>query len=126
MDYFAFFVAFGVLLITALAMNVSRVRIKIQVGNGDGDNPLLKKAIRAHMNTIEHLVPYSLVLFSLVHVGINTIYLAIFTVGFLTVRLVHTYGMLWSNFKVRKISAGLSYLFELSACIALLLNLVVV
>lgn len=64
MNIFAGFVASSVLLIVLLAMNVSRVRIKYQVANGDAGNKAIKSAIRAHMNTFEHTLPFALLLLS--------------------------------------------------------------
>lgn len=122
MLYFNVFVALGVLLITLLAMNVSRVRIKEKIGNGDGNNKSLKKAIRAHMNTFEHVVPFALILFSLAHIQLQSIYLAIFAIGFIIVRLLHSYSMLSSAFKLRQVSAGLTYVFEISGCMVILFH----
>ncbi len=123
MGFFSLHAALGVLLITALAMNVSRVRIKERIGNGDGGNPLLKKAIRTHMNAIEHIVPFSVVLFALTQVQLSTRYLAIFSIGFIFVRFLHSYSMLWSRFKLRQVAAGFTYLFEIVGCFTVLFKL---
>jgi len=124
MNYFSLYVALGVLLITVLAMNVSRVRIREKIGNGDGNNASLKKAIRAHSNTLEHVVPFSLILFSLTQLQTSASHLAIFSMGFILIRLLHSYSMLWSNFKLRQLSAGLTYLFEVAGCLMVLEKIV--
>ncbi|PCJ14726.1 MAG: hypothetical protein COB04_14555 [Gammaproteobacteria bacterium] len=122
MIYFNLYVALGVLLITGLAMNVSRIRISQQIGNGDGDYGPLKKAMRAHMNTIEHVVPFALILFSLVHLELGPALLAVCCFGFIGVRLLHSYGMLSPAFKVRQLSAALTYGFEVVGCVLILVN----
>lgn len=125
MNYFDLYVVLGVLLITALAMNVSRVRMKEKIGNGDGNNVSLKKAIRAHVNTLEHVLPFALVVFVLSQIGLQKLYLAIFALGFVIIRVLHSYGMLASKFKIRQMSAGLTYLFEVIGCLTILFKLVV-
>jgi uncharacterized membrane protein YecN with MAPEG domain len=123
MNYFNLYVALGVLLITVLAMNVSRVRIKEKIGNGDGNNRTLKKAIRAHMNSVEHIIPFALILFSLVHIQFESKYISTFAIGFIIVRILHSYSMLSSAFKIRQISAGLTYIFEIAGCTFIFLNI---
>jgi len=121
MSYFYLFVALGVLLITALAMNISRVRMKEKIGNGDGNNDVLKVAIRAHMNSVEHILPFALIVFSLSQLQLESIYLAVSTYGFIIIRLLHSYSMLFSSFTIRKISAGLTYVFEVVGCLCIFL-----
>jgi uncharacterized protein len=48
------FVGAILLLITALAMNVTRLRFKVGVRLGDGGDKRLGRAIRAHGNALEH------------------------------------------------------------------------
>ena len=124
MEFFTLHVALGMLLITILAMNVSVTRIKLKIGNGDGDNPKLKKAIRAHMNTLEHIIPFAIILWALTQVSLSTQWLGFFSLGFILIRLVHGYSMLFSRFKLRQVSAALTYLFELLGCFTLLFTLV--
>ena len=65
MDWFKFYVFANVLIITLLALNVSRLRMFERVANGDGGKVSLKKAIRAHANGVEHVMPYGLVMYAL-------------------------------------------------------------
>lgn len=120
MTYFYLYVGVGILLITALAINVSRVRIIEQIGNGDGNNRTLRKAIRAHMNSLEHILPFALIVFALAHMGLSPTLLAILVYGFLAIRLGHSYAMLKSQFKIRQITAGLTYIFQVLGCLAIL------
>jgi len=124
MDYFILYAALGVLLVTLLAMNVSMTRIRLKIGNGDGNNATLKKAIRAHMNAFEHVLPFAVILFALTQVSIGALWMGFFAIGFILIRALHGYAMLFSKFKLRQVSAGLTYLFELLGCFILLFKLV--
>ncbi len=121
MHTFYIFVALSVLLITMLAMNVSRLRMREQVANGDGGNKPLRKAIRAHMNTLEQVLPFALVLLALASLSLASAWLNLLAYGFLLVRVLHSYAMLASQFRLRQITAALSYIFQVVACVAVLL-----
>lgn len=123
MDYFYGYVAASMLLVTLLAMNVSRLRMKLRIGNGDGNNVEMKKAIRAHMNHLEHSLPFGLIVLALAQMGSATSLLAVLVVGFLASRLVHVYSMLATQFRFRQLSAGTTYLFEVVGCLAIAMKL---
>ena len=122
---FNLYIGLSVLLIVMLAMNISRLRMKHKVANGDGDNKVIVKAIRAHMNSLEHILPFSLLLYALQSQSISEILFAVLAFGFLGIRLFHSYSMLSSKFKLRQITAASTYFFELSACVLVLLNSVI-
>lgn len=122
-DYFYWYCGLGVLLLTLLALNISRLRISNKVANGDGGNLNIKKAIRAHGNAIEHILPFGLAILALSHMQYNQLYLAILVFGFLGIRLLHAYSMLTSAFNARRFSAIATYLFELIACGFILTNI---
>lgn len=117
MHVFQLYAAGGVLLITLLAVNVSRLRMRERIGNGDGGNRSLKAAIRAHMNALEHTLPVGLLVLALVQLQFNAAALAVFAGGFIAVRVGHAFSMLSQRFRLRQWTAGLSYLFELSGCV---------
>ena len=96
--WFTLFAGLHGLLLTLLAMNVSRCRIKHRVGNGDGEVRELKQAIRAHGNAVEH---------SLV-------------IAFTGVRVLHALSMLQARFKLRQLTAGGTYALELMASLLVL------
>lgn len=56
----AIFSSLLVLLVTALGVNVSLIRLRLKTYLGDGGDKTLNKAIRAHGNAAEH-VPFLLV-----------------------------------------------------------------
>jgi hypothetical protein len=103
-------------------MNISRLRMKYKVANGDGNNKEINKAIRAHMNSLEHILPFSLLLYVLQTQMTSTVIFAILAFSFLCIRLLHSYSMLSSKFKLRQITAASTYFLELCACILVLIN----
>ncbi|MEQ1438865.1 MAPEG family protein [Fontimonas sp. SYSU GA230001] len=119
MTYFHGYVAASMLLLTLLALNVSRLRMKLRIGNGDGDNVEMKKAIRAHLNHLEHALPFGLIVLALAQMLAPASLLAVLVVGFLAARLLHAYGMLAGVFRFRQFSAGVTYLFELVGCLVI-------
>lgn len=125
MNLFNLFIGLSVLLIVVLAMNVSRLRMREKVANGDGGNKLLAKAIRAHMNAVEHVLPFALLLYVLQWQAVSQSLFAVLAFGFLAIRLVHAGSMLGSKFRLRQVSAGATYLFELVGCLAVLVNVFV-
>jgi uncharacterized membrane protein YecN with MAPEG domain len=122
MNLFGVYLGLSILLIVILAMNISRLRMTEKVANGDGNNKKLIKAIRAHMNSLEHILPFSLLLFYLYSVAISPIVFSILAFGFLSVRLAHAYSMLASKFQLRQITAILTYAAETIGCIFVLVN----
>jgi uncharacterized membrane protein YecN with MAPEG domain len=78
------------------------------------------------MNALEHILPFSIILLALTRVQLSIQYLAIFSIGFILIRLLHSYSMLWSKFKLRQMAAILTYLFEFLGCFVILINLVMV
>lgn len=119
---FNIFVGLSVLLIVVLAMNISRLRMKHKVANGDGGNKQIVKAVRAHMNALEHILPFTLLLFVLQSQAISETLFGLFAYGFLSIRLLHAYSMLGSKFKLRQVTAASTYFFEVCACILVLLS----
>ena len=118
MFWFQIFVFFNMLLITLLAINVSRIRIRNKVPNGDGGLLPLKKAIRCHMNNIEHALPFGFIVFALVDLT-STAVLATLVIGFTISRVIHAFGMFKLIPLMRMGGAGLTNLFELTGLIFL-------
>lgn len=108
------------LLVALLAMNVSRLRIREKIANGDGGNTLLKKAIRAHGNGVEHLIVVGLQVVALELSQAPASVLAALVAVFTGSRLLHAFGMLGSKFRLRQIGALGTYVSELGGAIAVL------
>ena len=123
MYYFNLYVGLGVLLITVLAMNISRLRFKENIAIGDGGNVDLKKAIRAHINSLEHIIPFGFIVLVLAQLDTGAPILLAATMGFILVRILHSYSMLSASFKLRQLSAGLTYTLEVLGCVTILYKL---
>jgi len=117
--WFSVLVAVNALLIIMLAMNVSRLRIKYKISLGDGDNKTLMAAIRAHCNAVEQLPTFALVILAFALVEASTSTLATLVIGFTLARLCHAYGMLYRVFIARRLGAGFTYIFQVTAAIYL-------
>jgi uncharacterized membrane protein YecN with MAPEG domain len=118
--WFNLFVFLNVLILTILAINISRLRIAEKVPHGDGDNVRVKKAIRAHGNGIEHVVVFALMILALDSGDVPSILLAALVWGFTLGRLAHAAGMLGSIFNLRRLGASITYLLELVGLFAVL------
>ncbi len=119
MIWFSLFVLVHALLVTLLALHVSRLRVTLRIANGDGEDRRMRRAIRAHANAVEHVLIFGLLMVALALEQASATMQALLVVGFAVSRLLHAYGMLAPAFRFRQVGAGLCYLFELAA-IALL------
>lgn len=118
--WFNLFVFLNVLLLTILAVNISRLRIAERVPNGDGDNVRLKKAIRAHGNGVEHVVVFALMILALDSSQTPSTLMAALVWGFALGRVAHAAGMLGSVFNLRRLGAVTTYVLELIALVGVL------
>lgn len=113
--WFTLCVAFNAGLVTLLAANVSRLRIRERVPNGDGDKVVLRKAVRAHGNGVEHVGIFALLVLALslqtLPAGVLAGLVGCFSLG----RVLHAWGMLGRQFNARRSGAGLTYLAEVTA-----------
>ena len=116
--WFSALVAVNSLLILALALNVSKLRVKYKISLGDGGNKSLMAAIRTHCNSVEQLPIFALVILALTLLKLSTSTLAILVIGFTLARFFHAYGMLYRIFIARRIGAGFTYIFQIVAAIA--------
>ena len=122
--WFSLLIAINSLLVLALAINVSRLRIKHKISLGDGGNKCLMAAIRAHCNALEQLPIFAIVMIALTYLGASTILLATIVIGFSLARLFHAYGMLYRVFLARRIGAGFTYIFQFIAAVSVTVHLV--
>jgi hypothetical protein len=81
------------LLLIVLAFNVSRHRVGSNIAFGDGDNPALKRAIRAHANLTEN-APLALILLLAIEVQGFTA-ATVHVLGSILVigRVLHAFGL---------------------------------
>jgi uncharacterized membrane protein YecN with MAPEG domain len=119
--WFVLYVALNALLVTLLALNVSRNRMKHGVANGDGGKTEMKAAIRAHGNAVEHVSVFALVVLALEFAAAPGALLGTLVLGFTASRLMHAASILGSAFQLRRAAAGLTYLAEAAGILWLLL-----
>lgn len=117
--WFGVFVAFNVILLVLLAINVSRLRIVKKVAQGDGGDVTIKAAIRAHVNGVENVPIFALVLLALEFSHTSETLIAGLVVVFCVARLAHAVGMLTRFFNFRRVGAGLTYLCEIVGALAI-------
>lgn len=110
----ASFAVFIVLLLTLLAMNTTRMRFSKSRSTDPNDRDLIRRASRAHGNTLEHGLPVLLLMFFYEVNGGDTRILCAIGVAFIVIRFVYVYGMLqrFGSLPMRT-GAGLTYLLEL-------------
>lgn len=123
--WLAIFALFNTSILVMLSINVSRIRLKERIANGDGGNPILKRAIRAHANAVEHLVVVGLQLLTLVSVAPDAVSWMPLLVGAYTgSRLLHALGALKGRLPLRQIGATGTYIVELVGVAVLGLTLI--
>lgn len=124
--WFALFVACNALLLLMLGVNVSRLRISLKIPFGDGDNKAMKQAIRTHGNGVEHCTIFGMAVLALSLLGANATLQASLVIVFTGARLLHAYGMLSRVFNARRVGAGLTFLLQGLAVIALFMTILAV
>ncbi len=117
--WFHLYLATHLFIVTALAMRISWLRITLKVANGDGGNITIKKAIRAHGNSVEHNILFGLAVLSLTIAHSPPTLVGTLVVSFTVIRVLHTYGMLSGRFNFRRLGAAGTYVLELVAIIAI-------
>lgn len=109
------------LLLTALSLNVSRIRLKYGVSYGDGGHKDLTISIRAHGNALEQCLLFAVLLLALDHhTGGLAAHLAWLGPAFVVTRVVHAAAMLKRWLRVRQMAHVLSLLAQLTTILALL------
>ena len=81
------------LLILVLAGRVSLLRSKLNVGMGHGNDPDLAKAVRAHGNAVEWILPMLILMLVSELDGASRIFLHVCGVTFVAARLAHAIGL---------------------------------
>lgn len=105
----------------ALSINIIRKRREFKVGMGDGDNKILKKAIRAHANFAE-FVPIILIMMILVEYTTANVML-IHGIGLTLVaaRILQAKGLLKTEMASFERVAGTLTTFAIMAALAFML-----
>lgn len=108
------------LLITALSLHISRLRIRHRVSFGDGGHKDLLLAIRAHGNTLEQSLLFGLLLvvMELMQPGSGAV--AVIAAVFVGARLLHAAAIFTRRLLLRQIAHVISVLCQLALAMALL------
>ena len=121
----AFFAALSLLLLWALALRTTQIRIRERVFVGDGGLKQLRRISRAHGVSVEHLVPLLLLLLILELLGTDRRLVDGFGVAILVARLVHVFGYVRGFPLVRITGMSLTYFIEPLLALLVLVRAVV-
>lgn len=117
----AAFTASLAILITVLAINVSRQRLGRRISLGDAGNRKLNRLVRAHANAVEHAVVMVPLMILYEMNGGNIDIAAVMATVFLLARIVHAWALTEKASTLRRqVSAGVCYLLELLAAVLVL------
>jgi len=119
--WFSLFIAINALLLAALAINISIIRIKNKISYGDGGNKQLLKAIRVHSNGVEQVPIYALLLLALSLNQTSPLILAGLVISFTLCRFSHAIGMIFRIHRARRLGAGGTYLLQLMTAVLILI-----
>lgn len=111
------------LLLIALSLNISRLRLVHRVSFGDGGIKALTWAIRAHGNSLEQSLLFILLLYfveTAAEVG-ATVVLAL-GAAFLLARSLYCLALFARRLLLRQLAHGLTLLLQLAAALLILAN----
>jgi uncharacterized membrane protein YecN with MAPEG domain len=108
----ALYAALSMLLLTALGVRISLIRLRERVFYGDGDLRVLRRSSRAHAVSVEHLLPLLLLLLIFELLGARKPLVDAFGIAILGSRLVHIFAFLIGSAWIRYTGATLTYLTE--------------
>ncbi|WAS91092.1 MAPEG family protein [Nannocystis punicea] len=111
------------LLVTLLGVNTSITRMRLRIADGDGGDKRMTRAIRAHANALEHVLPFVLLLYFYEQSGGCAATIRWAGGLFLAARVGHAVSMLRGPFDLRRLSATLTIALEVWLSLALLRNL---
>ena len=128
MEHYTWFlvcITCNALLLTALAANVSRLRLKHKISLGDGGNAELLSAIRAHANGIEQVPVFALLILGCIYANINHNLQMLLVVAFTLARISHAIGMVKKVYIARRMRAATTYFLQIAVPVLLLVKIVI-
>ena len=117
MTAFIWITIISVCWVTLLALNISRLRMRDRVGVGDGGNLNIKKALRAHINALEHTVPFVLINLALVHLDASESFMCWNAFFFYASRVGHASSFISGSTQTRQATASVTYATLMAAVI---------
>ncbi|MBD9417156.1 MAPEG family protein [Pseudomonas sp. PDM16] len=122
MLYSVYIAAILALLLIALSLNISRLRMRHQVAFGDGGKPDLTKAVRAHGNSLEQSVLFIVLLYLGEATGqVGGPLTAALGFAFIMLRLLYCTGLFARILLLRQASHALTMLVLLAVTLLLLI-----
>ncbi len=110
-------------LLIALSLNVSRLRMKHRATYGDAGQKDLMMAIRAHGNTLEQSLLFVALLASAQWAGALGLSVLASVAGiFIVARVLYAVAVFRRNLKLRQLAHALSVLLQLALCVAILVR----
>lgn len=109
-----------VLLLTALSLQISRLRIRYKQSFGSGGHKDLQVAIRAHGNTLEQSVVFVLLLLILELMRPGAAVIAWAGSVFVVARLLHSVAIFQRKLLLRQIAHVISMLCQLGLALGLI------
>jgi uncharacterized protein len=108
------------LLLTALSLNISRLRIRYRVSFGDGGHKDLLVAVRAHGNTLEQSILFGLLLLVLELHRPGAQALVWIAAIFVGARVLHSVAVFSRQLLLRQVAHAMSVLCQLAVVAGLL------
>lgn len=116
----AYTVAIMALVLTALSLNVSRLRLKHRVSFGHGEHKDLHMAVRAHGNALEQTTLFALLLITLEGLASSNGLLVPLATTFVIARITHALALFARQLRLRQLSHIVSVALQLVAAFAIL------
>ncbi|WP_020409259.1 MAPEG family protein [Hahella ganghwensis] len=123
MYFTAYVTAVLAIILTALSLNVSRLRIKHNVSYGDGGVKPLTVGIRVHGNSLEQSLLFIFLLFFVEQAGLVTLTQGL-GVSFVVVRLLYIWALLGKQHRLRQVSHTVTLVIQLVAAFSILSQMV--
>nr|WP_298141556.1 MAPEG family protein [uncultured Pseudomonas sp.] len=123
MPYSLYAAALLSLLLMALSLNVSRLRMRYRIAFGDGGKPALNAAIRAHGNSLEQSLLFIILLYFLeTATAVQPAWVIGLGAAFIGLRLLYCGALFRRHLKLRQLSHALTLLVVLVTTLLLLLS----
>ncbi len=122
MPYSAYIAGILALLLIALSLNVSRLRMRHQIAFGDDGQADLTKAVRAHGNSLEQSLLFIVLLYLAEATGqANPALVAALGFAFIMLRLLYCLSLFGRILLLRQASHTLTLLVQLTLSLLLLI-----
>lgn len=123
MPYSVYTMAALALLLIALSLNISRLRLAHKVSFGDGGIKELTVAVRAHGNSLEQSLFFALLLYiAETSAHLDGVLVLLLGCAFIALRIVYCGAMFTRRLLVRQVAHALTMLLQLATTVLLVLR----